>query len=56
VILDNSDSDNAGAGNEAEGASGDVDTRCIKQDASLYDTFTISGLTSKPHGMPPASA
>ena len=56
MTLDNNDSDNAGAGDKAEGASGDIDTGCIEQDASLYDTFTISGLTSKPHGMPPASA
>ena len=56
MILDDDDSDKACAGDEAEGASGDVNTRYIKQDASLYDTFTISGLTSKPHGMPPASA
>jgi hypothetical protein len=41
VTLDNDDSDDAGARDKAEGASGDVDTRCIEQDASLHDTFAI---------------
>jgi hypothetical protein len=56
VILDNDDSDDAGAGDKAEGASGDVDTGCIKQDASLYNTFTTSELASEPHSVPSASA
>jgi hypothetical protein len=56
VILDNGDSDDAGARDEAEGASGDIDTGCIEPDASLFDTFAISELASEPHGMPSASA
>jgi hypothetical protein len=56
VILDNGDSDDASARDEAEGASSDIDNGCIEQDASLYDTFIISELASKPHGMPSASA
>jgi hypothetical protein len=56
VILDNDDSDDAGAGDKAEGASGDVDTGCIKQDASLYDTFTTSELASEQHGASSAPA
>jgi hypothetical protein len=56
VTLDNDDSDDAGAGDKAEGASGDVDTGCIEQDASLYDTFATSELASELHGMPSASA
>jgi hypothetical protein len=55
VILDNGDSDDAGARDKAEGASGDIDTWCIEQDASLFDTFAISELASEPHGMPSAS-
>ena len=46
MILDNGDSDDAGTWDEAEGASGDVDTGCIEQDASLYGTFAIEILSS----------
>jgi hypothetical protein len=56
VILDNGDSDDAGARDEAEGACGDIDTGCIEQDASQFDIFAISELASEPHGMPSASA
>ena len=56
MTLDNNDSDNAGAGDKAEGASGDVDTRCIEQDATLYDTFATSELVSEPHSVPSAPA
>jgi hypothetical protein len=56
VILDNGDSDDAGGRDEAEGASGDIDTGCIEQDASLFDIFAISELASKAHGMPSAFA
>jgi hypothetical protein len=37
VILEDDDSDEAGAGNEAEGASGDVDTGRIERDAKSID-------------------
>jgi len=48
VILDDDDSDEAGAGDdEAEGASGDVDTGRIERDASLQNTET-SELASAP--------
>ena len=36
MILDNDDADNTGAGNEAQGAFGDINTGRIKQDASPY--------------------
>jgi hypothetical protein len=48
VILDNDDLDKAGAGDKAESASGDVDTRRIKQDVSLHNTFATSELTLGP--------
>jgi hypothetical protein len=56
MILDNGDLDNASARDEAEGAFSNIDTGYIEQDASLFDTFTISKLASKPHGMPFTSA
>jgi hypothetical protein len=49
VILDNDDDpDEAGAGGQAEGASGEVNTGRIKRDASLYNTFPTSELASVP--------
>jgi hypothetical protein len=49
VILDNDDHpDKAGAGGQAEGASGKVDTGRIKLDASLHNTFATSELASAP--------
>jgi hypothetical protein len=40
VILDNdNDLDKVGARGQAEGASSEVDTRCIKLDASLHNTI-----------------
>jgi hypothetical protein len=57
VILDNDDDpDEAGAGDEAEGASSDVDTGSIERDASLHNTFATSELASEPHHVPPAPA
>lgn len=56
MTLDNDDSDDASAGDKAEGASGDVDTGCIEQDATLYDTFATSELASEPRGVPSAPA
>jgi hypothetical protein len=56
VILDNDDLVEAGARDEAEGASGDVDTGCIEQDTSLYNTFATSELASELHGVPSAPA
>lgn len=46
MTLDNNDSDDAGAWNKAEGVSGDVDTGCIEQDATLFDAFATSELDS----------
>jgi hypothetical protein len=49
VILDNNDDpDKAGAGDEAEGAFGDVDTERTKQDASLHNTFLTLELALAP--------
>ena len=48
MILDNDDLDEAGAGDEAEGASGDVDTGRIERDASPHNTFATSELASAP--------
>lgn len=58
MTLDNDDSDDAGAGDKTEGASGDVDPGWIEQDATLYDTFATSELATEPHGGPsdPAQA
>jgi hypothetical protein len=56
VILDDDHPVEAGAGNEAEGASGDSDSRHIKQVASLHNTFTTSELASEPHGVPSTPA
>lgn len=47
MILDD-DLDEAGARDEAEGASGDVDTGRIDPDASLHNTFATSELASVP--------
>ncbi|PMD19345.1 hypothetical protein NA56DRAFT_660485 [Hyaloscypha hepaticicola] len=49
VILDiDDDLDEANTRGEAEGASSDVDTRLIKRDASLYETFAMSELAFMP--------
>ena len=48
MTLDNDDLDDVGAGDEAESASGDVDTGRIERDASLHNTFATSELTSTP--------
>jgi hypothetical protein len=48
VILDDDDSDEAGAEDEAEGASGDVDTERVERDARPQKTFAISELASGP--------
>jgi hypothetical protein len=42
MILDDNNLD------EAEGASGNVDTRGVKRDASLHNTFAISELALRP--------
>ena len=52
MILSNDHPIEASARNEAEGPSGDGDTRYIERDASLHNTFTTSELASKPHGVP----
>ena len=40
MILDNdNDPDETGAGGQAEGASGEVNTRCIELDVSLYNSL-----------------
>ncbi|PVH68898.1 hypothetical protein DL98DRAFT_542042 [Cadophora sp. DSE1049] len=41
VILDDDDADNTGAGNEAEGAFGDIDTGRIERDASPHIFATL---------------
>ena len=56
MILDNDHLVKAGAGNKAEGASGDGDTRHMKQVASLHNTFITSELASEPHGVPSTPA
>ena len=43
MIIDD-DSDEVGAVDIAEGASSDIDPRCIEQDTSLDNTFVISEL------------
>ena len=48
MILDDDDSDEAGAGDEAEGASGDVDTSRVERDASPHNTLATSELASGP--------
>ena len=48
MTLDNDDSDDAGAGDEAKGASGDIDIGCIKQGASLHKIFVTSDLALMP--------
>jgi hypothetical protein len=48
VILDNDDPDEAGATGEAEGASGNVDTRRIERDASLHNTVATLELALAP--------
>jgi hypothetical protein len=56
-MLDNDDDPvKAGAGDKAEGASGDVDTGNIKRNASPHTTFATPELASKPHGVPSAPA
>lgn len=56
MILDNDDPVKAGAGDKAEGASGDIDTGRTERDASLHNTFATSELASEPHGVPSAPA
>jgi hypothetical protein len=56
VILDNDHPVEAGAGNKAEGASGDGDTRHIERVASLHNNFTTSELASEPYGVPSTPA
>lgn len=56
MILDNDHLVEEGAGNKAEGASGDGGTRHIEQVASLYNTFVTSDLASEPHGVPSTPA
>ncbi|KAF8847684.1 hypothetical protein BDZ45DRAFT_754641 [Acephala macrosclerotiorum] len=48
VILDDNDSNEAGAVDEAEGTSGDVDAVRIERDASPHNTFATSELASGP--------
>jgi hypothetical protein len=48
MILDDDDSDEAGAGDEAEGASGDVATGRVERDASPHNTPATSELASRP--------
>jgi hypothetical protein len=49
VILDNDDDlDKARAGDQAEGASSEVDTGRIELDASLHNSLLTSELTSAP--------
>ena len=56
MILDNDHPVEAGAGNEAEGASGNGDTGHIERVASLHNTFATSELASEPHGVPSTPA
>jgi len=56
VILDNDDPVEISAGDEAEDASGNVDTGRIERDASLYNTFAILELVSEPQGVLSAPA
>ena len=48
MILNDDESDEACAGDKAEGAIVDVDTGHIGRDASLYNTFATSELASGP--------
>jgi hypothetical protein len=48
MILDDDDSDEASARDEAEGVSGDVDTGRIARDASLHHTFATLELALAP--------
>ena len=48
MILDDDDSDEAGAEDEAEGASGDVGTGRGERDASLQNTFALLEPASGP--------
>ena len=49
MILDNdNDLDKARAGGQAEGASSEIDTGCIKLDASLYNSFPTFKLALAP--------
>ena len=48
MILDDDDSDEAGAGDEAEGASGGVATGRVERDASPHNTLATSELASRP--------
>jgi hypothetical protein len=48
MILDNDESDEAYTGDKAEGAIIDIDTRRIRRNASLYNTFVTSELASGP--------
>jgi hypothetical protein len=56
MILDNGNSNDTSVKDETKGASGNIDIECIKQDASLYNTFIISKLAFKSQGMPFAFA
>lgn len=46
VILDDDESDEEDIEDEAEGASGDVETRCIERDQSLYNSLATPELAS----------
>jgi len=48
MILDDNESNEAYTGDKAEGAIVNVDTKCIRRDASLYNTFVTSELASGP--------
>jgi hypothetical protein len=48
VILNNDDLVKASARDKAKGASGDIDTRRIKRDASLHNNFATSELALGP--------
>jgi hypothetical protein len=48
MILDDDDSDKACAGDEAEGAIGDVDTGRVERDASPHNTLITSELELEP--------
>jgi hypothetical protein len=48
VILNSNDPIKAGVRDEAKDAFGNVNTRRIKRDMSLYNTFTTLELASKP--------
>jgi hypothetical protein len=48
MILDDDDSDKACAGDEAECATGDVDTGRVERDASPHNTLVTSELALEP--------